>query len=261
MTPVAAFQTLLKVNKPVAVFLLAGLGLLALSSIAISWLGDSQHAFIVACYILALAFLVTLITFVVTNDRMRFVLGWVFTSFFILFLAGLIDSALKISGRLPPPACYVRLLWELPEVCEDRLFPAVQVELAPFAPFQVAQAGSEWGPERLWLAQADTVEPRATPYDTGPIFIHVGPRVAQGDYAPLSQALTDLGWPNVDGADGVEQLSRVPDTNQVRYFDPADRDDAFALARALKQARPGTNIYVRDFSSSGVLARDGLLEV
>ena len=214
-----------------------------------------------SCYVLLLAFLVTVVTFVVTNDRMRFVLGWVFTSFFILFLGGLVDSALQISQRLPPPACYVRMLWEIPDTCMERLFPAMQVRSAPFSPYRIAQAG----PERLWFAQAsDAAAPdsvRDTPYDRGWIYVHVGPDIPKSDIPQIVEKLTALGWPTVDGIDGVQIVRQIPNNNQVRYFDAPARQDAIGLARALKLARPGTEVYVSDFTKSGLVARKGLLEV
>lgn len=269
MTPTDVFQKLLTTNKSVANFILAGLALLAAATIAVSWIGDNPDALFIAAYVLGFAFLVTMITYIVRNDRMRAVLGWVLTGAIILFLAGLIDSALGFSGRLPTPACYVRILWEHPRSCEQRLFPVIEVSQAaaviPAVAWRPADGGPErlWdigGGERLWLAQ-DGATPRAEPYDVGPIFLQFGGDLDRETATAIAQRLTALGWPVQGGDKGGEMVKTVPTTNEVRFFDPAAMEAAIELARGIKAERPGADIVVRDFSRSGMIAPTGLLEI
>jgi hypothetical protein len=249
MTPTQVFQKLLNTNRAAATFILAGLALLAAATIAVSWIGQNPDALFIAAYILGFAFLVTMATHVVRNPQTRAVIGWVLTALIVVFLAGLIDSALSITGRLPTPACYIRILWEHPKSCEARLYPAIPIAAAYTNPW-LAQSH---GPERLWKAQ----NIRPTPYYTGPIYLQFGGKIDRSTAIALATQLGTLGWP----VQGGEELTSLPDTNEIRFFDPAAQEAAIALARTLRATRPEAEIVVRDFSRSGLIAPTGLLEI
>jgi hypothetical protein len=255
MTPTSVLEKLLSINKPVATFLIGGLAVLAAAAIAVSWIGKNPDALLLAAYVLGFAFLVTMATYIVRNTQTRAVIGWVLTGLIVVFLVGLVESAVSVTGRLPTPACYIRILWEHPKSCEQRLFPPVTVS-AETEPQWFAQTQ---GPERLWLAQ-DTAA-RATPYTDGPIFLQFGGRLDRDTAITIAARLSTLGWPVEGGDRGGEQLSTLPDTNEVRFFDAAAMEAAMDLARILKSERPGTDIAVRDFSRSGLIAPKGLLEI
>jgi hypothetical protein len=255
MTPTAVLQKLLSTNKHIATFILAGLAVLAAATIAVSWIGQNPDALLIAAYVLGFAFLVSMATHIVRNERTRAVIGWVLTGLIVVFFLGLVESAVSLTGRLPTPACYVRILWEHPKSCELRLFPAVNV-LHDTAPRWLARVD---GPEQLWLAQ-DTA-PRVPPYTVGPIFLQFGGRIDRDTAINIATRLSALGWPVEGGAQGGEQLAILPDTNEVRFFDPAAMDAAMELARTIKAERPGTDIAVRDFSKSGLITPTGLLEI
>ncbi len=256
MTPTAVFQKLLNTNKAAATFILAGLALLAAATIAVSWIGQNPDALFIAAYILGFAFLVTMATYVVRNPQTRAVIGWVLTGLIVLFLAGLVESAVSLTGRLPTPACYIRILWEHPKSCEQRLFPTV-----PIVSLSQPRLVSTGGPERLWLAQDTPAPARDAPYLTGPIHLQFGAAVDRDAAIAMASALDTRGWPVVSGDQGGEMRDTLPDANEIRFFDPAARDDAVALAHTLMDLRPGVDITVRDFSRSGLIAPTGLLEI
>jgi hypothetical protein len=255
MTPIALLEKLLSTNKHVATFILGGLGVLAAATIAVSWIGQNPDALLLAAYVLGFAFLVTMATYIVRNESTRAVIGWVLTGLIVVFFLGLVESAIALTGRLPTPACYVRILWEHPDSCEQRLFPPVNV-LRATTPRWFAMTD---GPERLWLAQ-DTA-PRTPPYADGPIFLQFGGRVDRDAAIALAARLAALGWPVEGGDQGGEQLTTLPDTNEVRFFDAAAIDAAMDLARTIKAERPDADVVVRDFSKSGLIAPVGLLEI
>ncbi|MGL5008429.1 MAG: hypothetical protein ACRC6I_01000, partial [Paracoccaceae bacterium] len=116
------------------------------------------------------------------------------------------------------------------------------------------------GPERLWFAQ-QTTTPRATTYTNGPIYLQFGGQVDRDAAIAIARQLGALGWPVAGGDQGGEQLTTLPDTNEVRFFDPGAAEDALALARTIKSERPGAEVSVRDFSKSGLIAPPGLLEI
>lgn len=258
MTPTALFQKLFSTNKAAATFIIAGLGLLAAAAIAVSWIGQNPDALFLAAYILGFAFIVTMATHIVGDPRKRAVIGWVLTGLIVVFLLGLVESAVSLTGRLPTPACYIRILWEHPKSCEQRLFPAI--------PIAALRAPRPWlartaGPERLWLAQDSLPAFRLTPYENGPIFLQFGNRLDRKTAIDIARQLTTLGWPIAGDERGGERRDLVPDTNEIRFFDSAAQADAIALAHTLKAARPDIAIVVRDFSKSGLIAPRGLLEI
>ncbi len=255
MTPIAVLEKLFSTNKHVATFILGGLSVLAAAAIAVSWIGQNPDALLLSAYVLGFAFLVTMATYIVRNDSTRTVIGWVLTGLIVVFLIGLVESAVSLTGRLPTPACYIRILWEHPKSCEQRLFPPLTVTaVASSAEFTVTG-----GPERLWFAQ-DTAT-RTPPYTDGPIFLQFGGGIDRNTAIAIATRLTALGWP-VQGADqGGEQVSALPDTNEVRFFDPASKAAANDLARTIQAERPGAEIVLRDFSNAGLITAQGLLEI
>jgi hypothetical protein len=255
MTPTDILQKLLSTNKHVATFILGGLAVLAAAAIAVSWIGQNPDALLIAAYVVGFAFLVTMATYIVRNESTRSVIGWVLTGLIVVFLVGLVESAVSLTGRLPTPACYVRILWEHPKSCEQRLFPPVTVALQ--TPVR-ALAGVD-GPERLWFAQ--DAGARVPPYSDGPIFLQFGGGVDRATSTALASRLTTLGWPVQGGDQGGEERSTLPDTNEVRFFDPAAMEAAMELARTIKTERPEAEVAVRDFSKSGLIAPRGLLEI
>ncbi len=255
MNPVDIFRETLRVNRPVAVFLLAGACLLALATMILNFIGDAEATLTIALWILGLAFVVTVLTFAIGNPLLRASLGWTFFGCFVLFLAGFVDSAMQITKRLPVPVCYVRMLIQHPDHCLREHFPSQQVALVSGSRFAFFT-----GPERLWLTGDEPLEPRVPPYP-GPIYIQVAPGVDAATPVSVVDTLTDLGWPTVGGIKGVDYVRIGPRNSEVRYFDPGQREDAWNLARALKQALPDRDIYVSDFTKSGRVARAGLLEI
>lgn len=254
MTPVSVLQQLLKVNKPVATLLLGGLGVLAAAAVAVSWIGDNPNALNLAWYLLGFAFLASIIVYIVSNQRMCAVLGWVLTASFVLFLTGLVDSALQYSGRLPMPACYVRILWEAPKHCEARLFPVIKVEAPSIGADHAAWQPRDGGPERIWKAQAPA------PYD-GPVYLHRASVIPAAQMVSLARSLVPMGFKIEDPARGGEVVAAMPGNNEVRFFKPINKADAIRLARALNTLRPSAPFVVRDFTRAGLIAQKGLLEI
>jgi hypothetical protein len=258
MQPVAVFQSLLKVNRPVAIFLLAGCGLLALSVIALNFMGNMTHTLTTALWILGLAFVVSIMTFVVNNKLLRTTLCWTFFGFFVLFLLGFVDAALQLSGRLPPPVCYLRMFVQDRASCEAQNVPRQLVENGAVSrvDFREQAVGLIWR-----VQAAETIPPRATAYDQGPIYVQVSPGVEAAEAEMAVSMLIVAGWPTVSGIGGIEYVASGPSDSEVRYFHAGDAVAALELAQALKIALPGHPVYVADFSQSGLIAPAGQLEI
>lgn len=258
MDPVTVIQTTLKVNKPVGQFLLAGLAVLAGGSLILSWGSDRSDMAVAGIYILAFALASSILAVITRNEKMRLSLCWILVIAFAAFVGGLVDSAFKISGRLPPLACYLRLPIELPDTCVGRLTESVALIGADSA--NLSPASSQF-PDRIWLAQAVSDDAAITHKTDGPVFVQFGQGVQRQDVVKLSTLLASSGWP-IEGANkGGEQVKATPAQNEVRYFHPKDHDSAVALAERLYELNPVTPIDVRDFSRLGAFTKTGQLEI
>jgi hypothetical protein len=248
MTPTDVLQKLLATNKTASRFILAGLGLIAAAAVAVTWIGDNPNAILLAAYILGFAFVVSITAFIVSNPRLRSVLGWVFTGIFTLFLLGLVDSAIGLSGRLATPACYIRMFWEDPRACQARLYPAEKVPPAPAPTADVAPASAP-------------VPDAAVPAQPGEIYLQYRAGLDRTRMIALTRALADQGWTVANGETGGEPGDPIPDQNEVRFFDAASHDAAFRLASALN-AMPGTPAFVViDLAQSGYIVPPGHIEI
>ena len=287
MTPTDVLQKLLEINKPVARLVFAALGLLAAASIAVTWIGGNPDALLLAVYLLGFGLLASVTAWLVSNPRMRAVLGWLITGSLALFLIGLVDSATGYSGRMAVPACYIRMFFEPREACEDRLSrkTAVTPETAPDVPAAAPSAeaaapapaaaaaeappaeAAASAPATISLAPAkpeiaQTAAPiPAPPPHTGQVYLQFRPEIPRDRMMSIARILTGLGWTVPNGEDGGGAYDHAPAENEVRYFDAASEDAALRLARDL--AGPGgvADVILADQTGTGLVAAPGQLEI
>lgn len=283
MTPSDVLQKLLDINKPAARLIFAGLGLLAAAAIAVTWIGSNPAAMLLAVYLLGFGILVSVTAWLVTNPRMRAVLGWILTAAFALFLIGLVDSATGFSGRLAAPACYVRMFLEPREACEARLSrktpvvpdtvpdlpaPAPSADTAaPAAAAEEVPAAEAAAPAPATIAASPApvialkTSATAVPPPTGDVYLQYRPELDRARMQALARTLIDLGWSVPNGDSGGEAYDHAPVENEVRYFDAAARDAALRLAKDL--AGPGgvADVILADQTGTGLIAAPGQLEI
>lgn len=257
MSPSDVITKLLDLDPKTGQVVLVGIACLAAGALVVSW-GFSSDMLYAAGYVVAFALVARILAFVVSNPGTRRCLGWTFTAAFTCYMIGLVESAVQLTGRLPATPCYLRIFVELPDSCEQRLAPTIEVvgEAAqePAAHFAFLD---DSGAARLWLAQAEP-EPA---YNDGPVLLKFGGNVTRDQSMALSHELAALGWPVENGNDGGKAVSDAPYRNEIRFYDPASRDAAIRLAHALHELSPDTEIAVRDFSRLKTWGPDGLLEV
>lgn len=263
MTPISLIQLLLKVDKPAARFILAGVGVLAGAAIVSAFGMSYEEAFILAGFVLVYGALAYLMLAVFSDSLMRKVLSWALTVCLVAWLGGFmvtITGAVVIRMGLvsyqnwPLPACYVRMLWEPQHICEQRFAPTVTLT-ALDTDRRLALAAT--GPAAWALALA----PTPAQYTRGPIYLQFAPEIPRAEMIALAATLEARGWPLQGGAQGGEELANARGYDEVRFFDTASRDDAFALGRTLVELRPGRPMSVKDLSRAGFVAPAGLLEI
>lgn len=268
MTPIAFLQSLLKVNRPGAAFIMTGLGVLAAAALAVSWLGDAQNAITLALYTLIFAAAASVLSFVVTNRRMKTVLGWMFISGFGLMMFAAVDSVIQITGRVPFPVCMRSILDEPPQQCMARFAaatPALTVATAAPVPPQPGVSG----PTALTPGEGQGQGAPLIVTRQAPDAALSPPRIALQFVAPMTRdtasriatTLETADWQIDGGATGGEEVPNWPGATQVRFYDAAYQDQAALLAQDLSQALGGAPVEVRDFSTYGLLVAKNRLEI
>lgn len=248
MTPIQIIEILFRVNRPVAIFMLAGMALLACASIVLSWGDDLYSTLYLAGAILGFSFALSIIVYIINDPRIRAFLGWVFAGSLVLLQAGFIGSVLRMPPGMPVPYCYVRMVTTPPNECENIVAPPQPVQL----PRDSAIRWVPGGPDRLWLAQGpEFMDPK------GQIFLNLPPNTPLGARDMLQEDLAAEGWQVESG--GI--LKRDVDSPEVRFYHPDDAEAALRAAEWLKQQRPDAPVYLRDYSKTGVLAPDGVVEM
>ena len=256
MNPTDALAQTLKINPAAAKLISAGLGVLAAAAILISWGSNLNDLRIGAIYVLVFAAVVTLLACIARDNRMTTVISWILISAFGLFVVGLVGSVIRVPPSLPPTPCYLRLLFELPETCIEKLRNTDNdLRIGSAAPVLAPHGG----PERLWRAQEGVV-PQPTSHG-GEIFVQYTPAIPQLEAVRLSEALAGLAWQIQQPDTGGEQVKEGPSTNEVRYFKEDDRQAAVDLAQTIHGLHPDTPIYVRDFTRLGAFMKQGRLEL
>ena len=287
MTPIDYLQSLLGVNKTAARFIMSGLGLIAAATIAVGWIGDGANAMTLAFYIMGFAAAVAIVSFVVSNQRMKTALGWMLIVTFGLTLCIAVDSVLQLSGRTPYPVCLRAMLEVPPRTCMQRfadgstgetVTAAVAPEPSPVEAIimrgpTITTNGSvarQPPQQQQQQQQADQPAPpvpdqpvieRAPPPPELRVYVHYRRPVTAETARAVSAALDTAGYVIPSGVDGAQQVSAAPSRNTVRYYGAAYADQAETLALDVSEALEGKPVTVQDFSTSGLVAPEYLMEV
>ncbi|MTH60056.1 hypothetical protein [Paracoccus litorisediminis] len=105
-------------------------------------------------------------------------------------------------------------------------------------------------------------EPNFMP-GAGPVFVQFAGALQRKEVADMALTLKARGW-NIQGADkGGERTASAAGLNEVRYFHPADKPAAEALASALAASANWVTgeIAIKDLSAAGLAASKGQLEI
>lgn len=263
MAPVTFLQSLLKINRPGAAFIMTGLGVLAAAALAITWLGDEQNAITLAIYTLIFAAVVSVLSFVVTNKLMKTVLGWMFITVFGLMMFAAVDSVVQMTGRVPFPVCLRSILDEPPNSCMARFADAAPAITVAAAEPQTLPQPNVSAPNTQQPDAPLTVVENASDTTLKPPRIHLQfvPPITQDTATQAATSLATAGW-QIDGdPQGSEDVALWPGATQIRVYDTSYREQATLLAEDVSRALGGTPVEVRDFSDYGLLTAKNLLEI
>lgn len=260
MSPDKILKDLLDIDPRTARFIYGGLGVFAAAAIVIGFVSDVSDALWAALYILILSTVTAIVVRIVNDARMRATLGWISIALFSVWTLGLIESAVRITEKLPYTPCYVRILIEMPEVCENRLSNITVVVGGEDTSNLLPQMTNA---PRIWLAQlrVESSPAERAPSTAGSVYLQFGLPIQRVDVVSLGRELKKMGW-KVEGAErGGERVRVTPDRNEVRYFHTDDSETARALAQSLYEISPSSPVYVRDFSRLGSYVPNGQLEI
>lgn len=238
-SPVSAFNELIRLDRKVALPLVAGLAVIAAAAIAKTWQVDVPTVGLMGGYIAILGAALILFANWLNDPMTKRVLGWFLTILLIASIAAFFISAVfRNQGLIKPTYCLVRF-WEH----------CVEVEAA------VVQRNAE-------TIEAQT-EVAAPPPPTGQpapagyrVFIHFAGLITPESVASLNQSFREQGW-GMQGDSG-ERLIAAQGFNEVRYSREQDRQAAERLAEALTATRISSGpVQVRQMN----MIRPATLEV
>jgi hypothetical protein len=255
MSPADTLTRLIKLDPGSARVVYAGLGLLAAATLVLGWQssGNSIAELLpLAGWITGLGVLLTMLSYIVKAPMMRATLCWMviamigFTQIYVVSAMFPKSPLQVLTGPVAPLTCVLRLQFDV-NLCLD--------EFAPITPgpsaFNMQVTGAD---TQVWLAQSSTAPAGTT------VYLQFADPVSRDQSAVIGTTLFAQGW-GMQGKDqGGEQVSQVPDGNEVRYFNASDEASARALATALEPLT-GTPVGVRDLSRLYRLVKEGQMEI
>ena len=244
MTPVSAIEKLLSVNRDAAVLLLTGIAVFAAISIVGAYKIDSETAIRVGGFLFAFAVAATVLSVVVSDLRVRAVLGWFLVTMFIGWSVVLSIAILFQPGPFPPVYCLIAVGESCPDVGER--IALSQTRGIPVAPESVVSVGSTDATpvgqqDGTSVQPGDTITIATVGVETADanlpkqmVFVQWGGVMTRDSVRAMMQALAAQGW-NMQGADGGgERTEKAFGYNEVRYA-PGAKADAERLAAELQR--------------------------
>jgi len=230
MTAIAAIEKLLTVNRDAAILILTGIGVFAAISIVGAYGIDYTTAVRVAGYIFGFAVAATVLSIVITDLRIRAVLGWFLVVLCMAWTVALSISILFQPGPLPPVYCLIRFMQDCDDVSEaialEKSRPvsgvAVPVVVEPSADRSFGDLsvlsnlpGVDLDPSPpVVLAN---VEPKSPAIPDQKVVVQFAGLLTRDSVREMMLALRAQGW-DMQGAEaGGERTGAAAGYNEVRY--------------------------------------------
>lgn len=218
-SPSQALAQLIRIDRKVALPLVAGLGLFAVAAIIVTWGVDVPTMGLMGVYVLFLGFLLIVAAAAVKHPVLSQILGWFLTVVIISTVSCFFISAVfRTQGVIKPTYCLVRF-WER---CPDaeaavvaRNAPSIDASVAPVA-VPASQARLTFDPRQYRVP------------------ISFAGLITRESVVSLNRQLAAEGW-RVDGASG-QRISAAQGTNEVRFSGEAERPAAETLAARITAA-------------------------
>jgi hypothetical protein len=220
MTPTAAIERLLTVNRDTAVLILTGIAVFAAISIVGAYNINYDTALRVAAYVFGFGVVATVLSIIISDLRVRAVLGWFLVALAMVWTIVLSISVLFQPGPFPPVYCIVNIAQRCDDVAESialaeqkRAVVSVDILPAPIAPVEAP-------PTPMTIPQQQVV-------------VQFAGLLTRDSVRNLMRTLQAEGW-NMQGTDGGgERTEAAVGYNEVRYA-PGNEADATILANALQ---------------------------
>jgi hypothetical protein len=216
LSPVEVIKQLLDVNRPAALILLAGLGVLAAASIASSWSVDVPTAGLIGLYVVALGAVLYVIVSIVNDPLIKRVLGWFTTVFLIVVICTFFISA-AVPGKtsIAPTPCLVRF-WDHCIKVGDAV---AERNFTPSTPVRS-------------MVPPPTAPVRRSEYQ---VFVQFAGVIRREDVRAMMRKLREAGW-GVEGVEGGgERTQKAIGFNEIRYATPQSESAARELARTIQE--------------------------
>lgn len=248
MTPVAALEKLLTVNRDAAILILTGIVVLAAISIVGAYNINYDTALRIAAYIFGFAVVATVLSIVVSDIRVRAVLGWFLVGLVIIWTVILSVSILIQPGPFPPVYCIVNFSQPCDEVAE-RIALAEQKRAAVV--LDVVNAPIPLPTE----TQVNEPDEAAIALPQQQVFVQFAGLITRDSVRNMMLTLQAEGW-NMQGAEGGgERTEAASGYNEVRYPSGAQADGELLAATLQRLNLTGKPVVAVE---SGRVAADTL---
>lgn len=229
-SPVAALELLLKIDRKVALPLVAGLAVMAAGAIVSTWQVDWRTMALIGIYVVCLG--VILVTVANLSEGPRLLLGWFVVLMIIAIVSTLFVSAVFRPRTVAPTWCLVQF-WNK---CEDATAIVAernseQLVAATSVPAVIPAPTSTTG-------ELQTSSSGDVPLLQQQVFIQFAGLITRESVIELNRALRRGGWQVA--SDSGERTENARGLNEVRYGPAADRDAAETLAAAVTAANIGS---------------------
>lgn len=220
MQAIEVLAKLLDLDKRIATFLFAGLGILAVVAIGSSFGIDLHTALIMGAYLIGLTLALYVFVFIAADTLIQRVLAWFMTAIIIMIVGVLfVASVFPNQQFVAPSYCLVRF-WERCAIVAA----TIADETTAAKPAAVPSAKPATAP-------STSTDVRPSNYQ---VFVQFAGIISRDDVRSMMGELRNAGW-NVQGVEGGGQ--RTADAiglNLVRYRSDEDKAAASALASAVE---------------------------
>mgnify|MGYP000017529503 CR=1 FL=1 len=249
MSPVAAIEKLLTVNRDAAVLILTGIAVFTAISIVGAYKINLDTALGVAAYIFGFGVAATVFSIVIADLRIRAVMGWFLVVLIVGWTVVLSISILFQPGPFRPVYCILSFTERCEDVAErlalaEQKRSAVVVEMVP-ASLPVTPTGgivldavpSTVRPMNVDFSTTIATASASVAVATPEVFVQFAGVITRDSVRELMRTLRAQGW-NMQGVEaGGKRTEAAAGYNEVRYS-PGEQAEAERLAEALQRLNP-----------------------
>lgn len=223
MSPVAALNQLISLDRRVALPLVAGIAVMASAVIVMSFGIAPGAMMLIGLYVIGLGLLLSIVAAVIRQPWLQQALGAVLVLLIVAIATAFFVSAVFRPAGMSPPWCMAKFWLPCAYVEQQILRENASAVTERVDVPQVIQAVPRQGEQATTAGPGFPVYPRVS--------IKFAGLITRDSIVELNRSLQRGGW-KLEGDSG-ERTPAAAGLNEVRYSAPGDRQSAEALAQAV----------------------------